>query len=530
MQRRLDGFTLNELVGFGATGEVWRARPQAGGADVALKWLAADAIDIEKLEASALRDLRHPHVARLLDVRQDGPSVVLVHQFVTGISLAALLAERDRLSGSEVVTLLTPIAEALGAAHEAGLLHANLTPSAVLVTPDGRPILTDVGIWRALAADSAAASASARLEYLDPCVARGGPPIKASDVFGVAALGYHALTGRPPWSGGASADTWELAAGGPGVDLAPLQGTSGSKLVEVIARGLSDRPDARGSARDFATDVRDAAEPEPLHLTGPYLWPDLPSAAPDDSSNPGSAPADSVAPDITGEVRRGGVARHAAGPGTRREPASGVGALGLGFDPPSRSVSTARLVPRRAVISACLILAVLALIVLGLGLGAQTPLPAQADAPVGPAAAAVAHIDERAVPDSPDAWVRLLTLLYERRALAFATGDLSLLDQVFTPDSPQLVTDSTEVTRLVQAGEVLRDFNPQVLEVLDISVVGEHATLQITDEFSDYQTVQAADFDAPPLAEHPGRGPARVELTLVLTMQGWRLHTALLLG
>ncbi|MGI8532077.1 MAG: serine/threonine-protein kinase, partial [Geodermatophilaceae bacterium] len=389
MQRRLDGYTLNELAGFGATGEVWRARPQAGGPDVALKWLSAAAIDIEKLEASGLRDFRHPHVARLLDIRRDGSSVVLVYEFVIGLSLAVLLAERERLSGSEAVTLLTPIAEALGAAHDVGLLHAQLTPSAVLVTPDGRPILTDLGLWQSRREGPATTSASTGLDYLDPGVARGGSPTTASDVFGIAAIGYHVLTGRPPWSVGTGVDTWELAAQGSGVDLGPLYTGAGSKLSEVIARGLDELPSSRGCARDFAADVRDAAEPEPLHLVGRYLWPDLPppaqERAPEDGPEPGSGRVDSL--DIAGEVRRGGSARHAAVPGTRRERAAqattrGSG-LGLGFEPKSRFSSVTRLVPRRAVVSACVSLAVLGVIVLVLGWNASKAVPAQAGALIG---------------------------------------------------------------------------------------------------------------------------------------------------
>ncbi len=529
MQRRLDGFTLNELIGSGATGEVWRARPQAGGADVVLKWLAADEIDIEKLAASGLCEFRHPHVARLLDIRRDGSNVVLVHEFVSGVSLAGLLAERDRLSGSEVVTLLTPIAEALGAAHRAGLLHASLSPSAILVTPDGRPMVTDLGIWQSLRTDSAAASASTRLGYGDPEVARGGSPTPESDVFGVAAIGYHALTGRPPWSAGAGADNWERACEGSGVDLEPLLSGSGARLIDVIARGLSDRPSDRGAARDFAADVRDAAEPEPLHLSGPYIWPDLPSPVPAGQvgPDPAAGKGGSRALDITGEVRRGSSARHAAMTGTKRKrPDRASTVLGLGRGAPSRFGSAARLVPRRAVVSAGLALSLLAVLVLVLGGRSSEAGPDQAGLP-GPATAPAAdEVDERAVPDSPEEWAGLLTMLYQRRTLAFETGDSSLLDRVFTSDSPQLVTDRLELDRLSEAGVLLRGFAPEVLGVHDVSVSGDVATLQITDAFEPYETVLAADIHAAPLGEHPGRGSAMVVMTLVRTDDGWRIQTA----
>lgn len=556
MQRSLEGFTLIELVGFGATGEVWRAQPDGGGPEVALKWLADDNVDTDLLSCSRLHEFRHPHVARLLDLRRDRSRVVLVQEFIPGVSLATLLTERDHLSGAEVVTLLTPVADALGAAHDAGLLHGNLTPASVLVTPDGRPMLTDLGVWQSLGTTG---SGTARLEYLDPCVARGEALTKAADVFGVAAIGFHALTGRPPWTAVSGAQTWELAAEGSGVDLRPLRASTPSPLADVIARGLSEQPRHRGSAQAFAADVRDAVEPEPLHLSGPYVWPDLPtlpedadvidgSAGDDDAANgrgrSDSALMDAAPMDIAGEVRRGSSARHAAAPSFRREREQQRRAVrspvrSIGHDTPTRLRSAVSVVPRRAVVGALAALAILGVIVLALGWNASKSVPAQAGGPIGavstqadddiPGSAADGGdtgVDEHAVPDSAEAWVTLLSLLYERRAMAFGTGATALLDQVFTANSPQLAADTTELTRLAQAAQVLRGFAPRVLEVLEVSVDGEHATLQITDEFGDYATVPAVDTRAAALANHPGRGPAAVAMTLVLGEDGWRIHTA----
>ena len=526
MQRSLEGFTLIELVGFGGAGEVWRARPDGGGADVALKWLSDQTVDTDLLSCSRLHDFTHPHVARLLDLRRDGSLVVLVQEFIAGVSLAALLADRDVLSGAEVVTLLTPVAEALGAAHDAGLMHGNLTPTAVIVTPDGRPILTDLGVWQSLGPTFAG---TARLEYLDPSVARGGPLTKASDVFGVAAIGFHALTGRPPWTASSGPDSWELAAEGSGVDLRPLRQSTAAPLADVIARGLSEQPRHRGSARAFAADVRDAIEPEPLLMAGPYVWPDLP---------PLPDAVDLASMDVASELRRGSSARHAAAPSTRRardQPDVSVRSIGRGS---SRLRSAARIMPRRAVVGALVALAVLTVLVLGLGWNASNAVPAPAGGPIGQTSGPSADeaesesddpgggIDEQAIPESAHGWVALLSLLYDRRALAFGTGADALLDEVFTADSPQLVADTTELTRLADAGQVLRGFAPRIVDILEISVDGDHASLQITDEFASYETVPAADTQAGALANNPGRGPATVSMTLIRGDDGWRIHTA----
>lgn len=544
MQPHLDGFCLIELVGFGGSGEVWRARPDDGGPEVALKWLSDTGVeetdgDIDQRGLARLRDFEHPHVARLLDLRQDGSGLVLVEEFLSGVSLAALLTDRDRLSSAEVITLLTPIAEALGAAHEAGLLHGNLTPSAVLFTPDGRPVLSELGVRQCLAPGPTTATgkgvAARQLEYLDPAVARGGGLTEASDVFGVAAIGFHALTGRPPWVAGSGSATWQLAADGDGVDLSPLDEGVPSRLTEVLARGLSDQPWLRGSARDFAADVREALEPEPLRLAARSIRPDLP--APPDESNEAAQPlgTEPVGMDVAREVRRGRSARHAAEPTPRAERVRREAA-------PPRLRTAAHVVPRRAVVGALVTLAVLAVAVVGLGWNSSKAVPAQAGAPIGLAAAPgdatesgtepggerdeADQLDERAVPDSAQEWIALLSLLYERRAAAFGTGAAPLLDQVFTADSPQLAVDVTEVNRLVAAGQVLRGFAPNVLEVLDVSVERDRANVQITDEFGDYETVPAANPQAAALAGNPGRGPATVAMTLVRSEDGWRIYTA----
>jgi len=200
-------------------------------------------------------------------------------------------------------------------------------------------------------------------------------------------------------------------------------------------------------------------------------------------------------------------------------------------------------VPRRAVVGALVALAALTVLVLGLGWNASNAVPAQAGGPIGgprdeasaessagqpggeadPAASAV---DERAVPNSPEDWATLLTLLYERRALAFATGAVELLDQVFTEDSPQLVADTAELARLAQAGQVLRGFAPRVLEVSEMVVDDARASLQITDEFGGYETVPALDTGAVALARHSGRGPTAVAMAMTLTEDGWRIQSA----
>ncbi|WP_137160929.1 serine/threonine-protein kinase, partial [Blastococcus sp. CCUG 61487] len=253
------GYTLQELLGRGSTGEVWRAVPRRGGAAVAVKVLVEGDPGRQAREAALLGELDHPHLVRLVEVvhqpRRGGgaPRVALVLELLEGGSLAALLGVRGRLTPGEVVTVCAPIAAALAHAHAHGIVHGDLAPGNVVFTAEGRPVLTDLGVGRVL---GEAAAAEVTPAYVDPTVARGEVPGPASDVFGVAAAAFHALTGIPPWNAADPAETLAVAAHGSLPDLAELAPDAPPALLEVIGRGLAADPQHRGSAAAFALDLR----------------------------------------------------------------------------------------------------------------------------------------------------------------------------------------------------------------------------------------------------------------------------------
>src|SRR5687768_9813386 len=262
------GYTLEALLGRGGSGEVWRAVPRRGGAAVAVKVLVAGDPERQAREAALLGELDHPHLVRLVEVvhqpRRGGEArVALVLELLAGGSLAALLARRGRLRPGEVVTAVAPVAAALAHAHEHGVVHGDLSPGNIVFTAEGRPVLTDLGVARVLGETAAGEVTPA---YVDPTVARGGAPGPASDVFGVAAAAFHALTGIAPWNAATPADTLDVAATGFLPDLSALAPEAPGALLEVIGRGLDPDPHRRGSAAAFALDLRHACRPEPVRL------------------------------------------------------------------------------------------------------------------------------------------------------------------------------------------------------------------------------------------------------------------------
>src|SRR3954462_6883563 len=230
------GYTLQELLGRGGSGEVWRAVPRAGGAAGAGKVLVAGDPERQGPEAGPLGELGHPHLVRLRDVvhqpRRGGEArVALVLDLLSGGSLAALLARRGRLRPGEVVTAIAPVAAALEHAHQRGIVHGDLSPGNIVFTAEGRPVLTDLGVARVL---GEAAAREVTPAYVDPTVARGGAPGPASDVFGLAAAAFHALTGIAPWNAAGPADTLAVAAAGVLPDLAELAPDAPRELLAVI--------------------------------------------------------------------------------------------------------------------------------------------------------------------------------------------------------------------------------------------------------------------------------------------------------
>ena len=237
------GHEVLELLGYGATGEVWRAR--RGAELVVLRRLPAvdrDALAEVRRKATVVRSLTTRHLVRLKTItRAQGDEVLVLDHAACG-SLEALLAMRGTLTPGEVVTVLAPLAEALGAAHAHGLQHRRLGASRVLLDADGKPLLDGLGLDPLYdPADS-----------LDPTGALGW----TADVWALGALGHRMLTGADP------GHTPELPA------------TTPRPLVVALLAALDPDPYARPSAADLAAALLASCPATPVTgLPEPVLLP-----------------------------------------------------------------------------------------------------------------------------------------------------------------------------------------------------------------------------------------------------------------
>jgi len=206
-------------------------------------------------EAALLAALEHPNIVRLHALLPSDDAVVLVLDLADGGSLAGLLDARGRLTPGEVITAIAPVAAALAYLHDEGVVHGDVSAANVLFTAAGVPLLCDVGVSRLTGSQADAAATPA---YVDPAVAAGCVPGPPSDVFMLAGVALHALTGSPTWPAGSADEALAVAARGVLDDVAQRLSAAGAPdaMTAVLSRSLAVDPQRRGTAADLALDLR----------------------------------------------------------------------------------------------------------------------------------------------------------------------------------------------------------------------------------------------------------------------------------
>ncbi|AYG82544.1 Serine/threonine-protein kinase PrkC [Streptomyces hundungensis] len=319
-------YLLEEPLGRGATGTVWRARQRetagaeasvAGqpGETVAIKVLkeelAGDADVVMRFlrERSVLLRLRHANIVRTRDLVVEGDLLALVMDLIDGPDLHRYLRENGPLTPVAAALLTAQIADALAASHADGVVHRDLKPANVLLDErDGamHPMLTDFGIARL--ADSPGLTRTHEFvgtpAYVAPESAEGRPQTSAVDIYGAGILLYELVTGRPPFAGGTALEVLHRH-----LSEEPRRPTTvPAPLWTVIERCLSKDPDRRPSAVNLARGLRVVASGIGVHSTpaqveaadgvGALLAPDpAPAPVPD---APGAADPTQVLPTNAG--------------------------------------------------------------------------------------------------------------------------------------------------------------------------------------------------------------------------------------
>ena len=273
MLDHLAQYKILERIGAGGMGEVYRARDTRLGRTVAIKVLpAAVAGDHERRdrflrEAQAAAALSHPNIAALFEIGDDQDHLFLVFEFVPGDSLRAVIAGRP-LNPRRALHLAAQVADALADAHAAGIVHRDIKPDNIVVTPKGNAKVLDFGLakWTAGGAardeaatlvETAAGSRFGTVAYMSPEQALGEPVDHRTDIFSFGIVLYEMLTGALPFRGATpTAMTLQIVqseAAAPSTVNASVP----RDLDAIVARALAKKPDDRyDSAAMIAADLR----------------------------------------------------------------------------------------------------------------------------------------------------------------------------------------------------------------------------------------------------------------------------------
>ncbi|TPW76729.1 serine/threonine-protein kinase [Schumannella sp. 10F1B-5-1] len=202
-------YQLSSRIAIGGMGEVWQATDLVIGRTVALKILKDEYMGdpgfLERFRAEARHAalVNHEGIANVYDYGEEEGSAYLVMELVPGEALSAVLDRERVLSTDRVLDIAAQTASALHAAHMAGLVHRDIKPGNLLITPEGRVKITDFGIARI--ADQVPLTATGQVmgtvQYLSPEQASGHPASPATDVYSLGIVAYEALAGRRPFTG-----------------------------------------------------------------------------------------------------------------------------------------------------------------------------------------------------------------------------------------------------------------------------------------------------------------------------------------
>ncbi len=267
-------YELQRRLAQGGMAEVWLADDLVLDRKVAVKWLksslATDDVVAERFrrEAIAAASLNHPNIVAVHDVFEHDGRQAVVMQLVDGKSLRQLLDSQKRLSPKLTCHIGACVAAALDHAHRAGFVHRDVKPGNIMITPDGRVLLTDFGIAKGLGTgeldltDDNIMMGTAK--YLSPEQVRGKKLDGRADLYSLGLVLYECLAGRVPFLGETDADTALARLQRDPTDLSRLRATLPLGLVNVTHQLLARNPAQRpATGAELEARLRRAAEEEP---------------------------------------------------------------------------------------------------------------------------------------------------------------------------------------------------------------------------------------------------------------------------
>jgi serine/threonine protein kinase len=258
---------------------VYLAEDERLGRKVAVKRLHSDSPDDAaqrfEREAKVGASLSHPNLVTVFDTVADDEGVLIVMEYVEGENLAQLMG-RERVPTEQGVSILKQVAGALDHAHQAGVVHRDVKPANILITPDGKAKLVDLGIATASERTqiTAAGTVLGTPSYMAPEQLEGGQITKAVDIYALGAVAFELLSGQKARKGRTPVEIAHQIASDPAPDLRTVWSDAPPAAAESLQRAMARDPGRRStSAGQLARGLEDgfavtpAAAPIPVERT-----------------------------------------------------------------------------------------------------------------------------------------------------------------------------------------------------------------------------------------------------------------------
>jgi serine/threonine protein kinase len=284
-EKIFERYVLLERIGQGGMGEVYKAFDERLRCDVALKFLPESSRYEEKARARLLREARalarisHPSICNIRDFMDHDGTDILVMEFVDGTTLSRRVSDGP-FPEREALRLGIELAEGLGAAHDAGVLHLDLKPANIALLSDGRLKILDFGLAKLTTGDDLSKSISTTdsvtvkgtLPYIAPEILKGAKPDVKSDLYSAGCVLYEMCTGRRAYPEGDGIKLWHAILNVEPVPPRQIQPILSARLERIVLDCMAKEPGRRyATTRELADALRSVGTRGPSLMR--RLWP-----------------------------------------------------------------------------------------------------------------------------------------------------------------------------------------------------------------------------------------------------------------